>query len=115
MSLPLILKFFLSAAVITGASELAKRNIALGAMLCALPLTSLLVMIWTWVDTGDQAKVIALNWSILAYTIPSFVLFIAFPLLLRAALGFWPALVLACLITAATYRLCQPLLDKAGA
>jgi hypothetical protein len=83
--------------------------------LCALPLTSLLVMIWTYVDTGDQAKVIALNWSILAYTIPSFVLFLAFPYLLKAGLNFWLSLAIACVVTAGVYKLCQPLLDKAGA
>lgn len=115
MSLQLVIKFLLSATVITGASELAKRNVSLGALLCALPLTSLLVMIWTWVDTGDQAKVVSLNWSILAYTIPSFVLFLAFPFLLRAGLGFWGALTVACAVTAGVYRLCQPWLDKAGA
>jgi hypothetical protein len=115
MNLQLIVKFLLSASVITGASELAKRNVSLGALLCALPLTSLLVMIWTYADTGDQAKVVALNWSILAYTVPSFVLFLALPCLLRVGLGFWPALVIACAITGGVYRLCQPLLDKAGA
>ena len=115
MSLQLVLKFLLSASVIVGAAELAKRNVSLGALLCALPLTSLLVMIWTWVDTGDQAKVVALNWSILAYTIPSFVLFIAFPSFLKAGLDFWSALLLACLVTAVVYKLCQPLLDRAGA
>lgn len=115
MSLQLVLKFLVSATVIVGAAELAKRNLTLGALLCALPLTSLLVMIWTWVDTGDQAKVIALNWSILAYTIPSLVLFLALPSLLKAGLGFWPALLAACLLTGGVYKLCQPLLDRAGA
>ena len=115
MNLQLIIKFVLSASVITGASELAKRNVSLGALLCALPLTSLLVMIWTYVDTGDRAKVVALNWSILAYTIPSFVLFLAFPYLLKAGLNFWLSLAIACVVTAGVYKLCQPLLDKAGA
>ena len=114
MNLQLVFKFLLSATVITGAAELAKRNISLGALLCALPLTSLLVMIWTYVDTGDEAKIVALNWSILAYTIPSFVLFLAFPLLIRGGLGFWASLVLSCAITAGVYKICQPLLDKAS-
>jgi hypothetical protein len=115
MSLQLILKFLLSATVIVGAAELAKRDISLGALLCALPLTSLMVMIWTWVETGDQAKVIALKWSILANTIPTFVLFLALPYLLKAGLAFWPALLLACALTGGVYKLCQPLLDQAGA
>ena len=46
MNLQLVLKFLLSAAVIAGASEFAKRNVSLGALLIALPLTSLLAIIW---------------------------------------------------------------------
>ena len=112
MNLQLVLKFLLSAAVITGASEIAKRNVSLGALLIALPLTSLLAIIWLYVETGDQAKVISLNWSILAYTIPSFVLFLVFPIFMRFGLNFWLSLVVACAVTALTYKACQPLLDK---
>jgi hypothetical protein len=112
MNLQLVLKFLLSAAVIAGASEIAKRNVSLGALVIALPLTSLLAIIWLYVETGDQAKVISLNWSILAYTIPSFVLFLVFPICLRFGLNFWLSLVLACAVTALTYKVCQPLLDK---
>jgi hypothetical protein len=114
MNLQLIIKFLISAGVITAASEVAKRNVSMGALLCALPLTSLLVIIWTWLETGDQARVASLNWSILAYTIPSFVLFLLFPLGLRLGLNFWASLVVACLLTALTYRLCQPWLDRVG-
>lgn len=114
MNLSIIIKFLLSAFVITAASEIAKRNVSLGALLCALPLTSLLVIIWTWVETGDQARVVSLNWSILAYTIPSFVFFILFPLGLRLGLHFWFSLAGASLLTALTYRLLQPWLDRVG-
>jgi len=114
MNYQIILKFIISASVITGASELAKRNVSWGALLCALPLTSLLVIIWTWLDSSDTSKVVALNWSILAYTIPSFVLFLTFPLALRVGLNFWISLLIACLLTALTYRLCQPLLNRIG-
>ena len=114
MNYPIIFKFIISATVITLASELAKRNVSWGALLCALPLTSLLVIIWTWLDSSDVSKIVALNWSILAYTIPSFVLFLTFPLALRMGLNFWFSLSIACVLTALTYRLCQPLLDKLG-
>lgn len=106
------LKFLLSALVIAGASELAKRNLAMGALLCALPLTSLMVLSWTWVETGDTGRVSALSVSILAYTIPSLVLFVVFPLLLRAGAGFWLSLSGACLVTFLVYRACEPLIAR---
>lgn len=115
MTPQLVTKFLLSATVITCASEMSKRNVSLGAFLCALPMTSLLVMVWTYLDTGDMAKVVSLNWSILAYTLPSFVLFIAFPLLLKAGLNFWPSLLIACFLTGIVYKICQPTIDRAGA
>lgn len=106
------LKFILSAGIIVGASELAKRNLVWGALLCALPLTSILTMSWTWVETPDPARISALSISILAYTVPSLVLFIILPILLRVGLSYWPALVCACLLTAGFYRLCDPLITK---
>ena len=114
MNYQIILKFIISASVITAASELSKRSVSWGALLCALPLTSLLVIIWTWLDTPDTSKIIALNWSILAYTIPSFILFLTFPVVLRMGLNFWFSLLIACLLTALSYRLCQPLLNRLG-
>lgn len=106
------LKFVLSALVIVGASELAKRNLALGALLCALPLTSLMVLGWTWVETADTARISALSVSILAYTIPSLVLFVALPLLLRTGAGFWLSLLGASVVTALVYKACEPLIVR---
>ena len=108
----LYLKFLLSALVIVGASELAKRNLAMGALLCALPLTSLMVLSWTWVETADTARISALSISILAYTIPSLVLFVALPLLLRTGAGFWLSLVGASAVTFLVYKACEPLIGR---
>jgi len=108
----LYLKFILSAGIIVGASELAKRNLALAALLCALPLTSILTMSWTWVESPDPSRISTLCISILAYTVPSLVLFIFLPVLLRMGLSYWPALVSASLLTAGFYRLCDPFITR---
>ena len=107
-----ILKVILSAGVILAASEAAKRNLALAALLCALPLTSLLTLSWTWVETSDAARITALSHSILAYTVPSLVFFLFLPWALRVGLSFWPALLAAAIGTAGVYRLCDPLLAR---
>ncbi len=106
------LKILISAGVILAASETAKRNVLLGALLCALPLTSLLTLSWTWVETSDAARITALSHSILAYTIPSLVFFLFLPWAMRAGLSFWPALLAAAIGTAGVYRLCDPLIAR---
>ena len=105
-----LLKLLLSAGVITGASEVAKRSPVLAALIVSLPLTSLLTLSWTWVETSDPARVTALSHGILAYTLPSLVFFLLLPLGLRLGLHFWPSLLLSALLTAGAYRLCDPLI-----
>lgn len=87
-----IIKFALSAAVLVAVSEIAKRSSLLGGLLASLPLTSLLAFVWLWQDTRDTQKVAALSNSILWLVIPSLVLFIALPVLLKRGVNFYPAL-----------------------
>jgi len=107
-----VLKVLISAGIILAASEAAKRHVALAALLCALPMTSLLTLSWTWIETPDVARISALSHSILAYTLPSLVFFLLLPLALRLGLSFWPALLAAGVTTAGFYRLCDPLIVR---
>jgi hypothetical protein len=97
------LKIILSAAVLVAVSELAKRSSFWGAALASLPLTSLLAFVWLYIDTGDVKQVINLSNGIFWLVIPSLVLFIALPLLLRSNINFWLSLFLACTATAISY------------
>jgi hypothetical protein len=99
----LLLKFSLSAAVVVAVSELARRSTLAGALLASLPLTTLLALIWLYVDTQDTARVAALSVDVLWMVIPSLALLALLPVLLRHGLGFWPALGLSSLATAALY------------
>lgn len=87
-----IFKFGLSAAVIVAVSEIAKRSSLLGGLLASLPLTSLLAFVWLWQDTRDAQKVAALSNSILWLVLPSLVLFLVLPVLLKRGVHFYPAL-----------------------
>ena len=99
----LLLKFSLSAAVVVAVSELARRSTLAGALLASLPLTTLLALIWLYVDTQDTARVAARSVDVLWMVIPSLALLALLPVLLRHGLGFWPALGLSSLATAALY------------
>ncbi len=108
----LILKFALTAAVIVAVSEVAKRSSLFGALIASLPLTSLLAIIWLYLDTGSIEKVSALTSSILWLVLPSLLFFVVFPWLLRHGLAFWWALFVSCLFTTAGYGLTMYLLGR---
>jgi len=90
-----LLKLALSAALILGVSEIAKRSSFLGGCLASLPLVSLLAFVWLYQDTRDTARVAALSTSIFWLVLPSLILFLALPALLKRGVSFYPALTMA--------------------
>ena len=53
----IIIKTILTAMIIVGISEIGKRYTTFAALLAALPLTSLLAMIWLYTDTKDAERI----------------------------------------------------------
>jgi len=98
-----LLKVLVSALVIAGASELARRYSIFGALLASLPLTSILAMIWLWRDGVPAATIADFSSSIFWLVLPSLLLFIAVPVMLRAGYGFWPSLGAGCALTVLGY------------
>jgi hypothetical protein len=74
-----------------------------GALLASLPLVSLLGILWLWRDTGDNERIAAHAEATFWYVIPSLPMFLAFPWMLRHGLGFWIAMMAACLLTILLY------------
>ena len=99
----LLAKALLSGLIVAAASEIARRWPGWGALIVSLPLVSLLAFIWLWRDTGDAARIAELSRSTFWFFLPSMPMFLAFPAMLRAGLGFWAALGLACLLTLFLY------------
>jgi hypothetical protein len=99
----LLVKALLSGLIVAAASEVARRWPGAGALIVSLPLVSLLAMIWLWRDTGDSARIAALSESTFWYFLPTMPMFLVLPAMLRAGIGFWPALLLACALTFALY------------
>jgi len=98
-----IVKVAMTAFVVVAVSEIAKRSPVWAALLASLPLTSLLAFVWLYVDTREAELVAALSDSILCLVLPSLVLFIALPVMLRLGWNFWVSLALSCLLTAGAY------------
>lgn len=99
-----ILKILISAAVFTLITEMAKRNTAVAALITALPLTTLLVLLWRQHQEHATAVQLADYLSLtLWYVLPSLALFIAMPWLLRHGWSFYPSLFASAALTVGLY------------
>lgn len=98
-----VLKISLSAIILVAVSELAKRNSFWAAALASLPLTSLLAFAWLYLDAQDVEKISNLSLGIFWLVLPSLILFITLPFLLRSGLEFWLSLGASCVVTAVAY------------
>jgi predicted permease len=96
-------KVAITAIVVVAVAELAKRGTVVAALLASLPLTSLLAFVWLHIDTHDAQRIAALSHGIFWLVLPSLLLFVALPQLLKAGWSFWPSLIASCLLTALGY------------
>jgi|TARA_B110000014_G_scaffold231973_1_gene194375 uncharacterized membrane protein (GlpM family) len=84
----LVGKGLFSGAVIVTASEIAKRSATFGAMVVSLPLASIMAMSILYQDTRDTAQVADFAEAIVWLMIPSLVIFLVTPWMLRRDYGF---------------------------
>jgi hypothetical protein len=109
-----IIKVMLTSVLVVAIAEAGKRSVLLASILASLPLTSVLAFIWLYADTRDPEQVAALSTGIFWLVLPSLILFIALPLLLRAGVGFVPSLALSIVLTAGGYALMLAVLGHLG-
>jgi hypothetical protein len=110
----LLIKAVLSGIIVVAVSEVARRSPGLGGLIASLPLISILAMIWLWQDTADSDRIAAQSQATFWFVLPSLPMFLVLPALLRHGLGFWPALVLSCLLTMGLYSLMIGALSRLG-
>ena len=96
-------KVLVSALLIAGASELARRSTLAGALLVSLPLTSILALVWLWQEGAPTERIADFAGGILWLVLPSLLLFILMPPMLRHGFGFWLSLGAGCAATAFGY------------
>ena len=81
-------KGIFSGAVVVIASEGAKKTAVFGALITSIPIISVLSLTWLYEDTKDTAQVADFAESILWLILPSTLLFILLPYLLRQGWSF---------------------------
>ena len=101
----LIVKAAISGVLIALASEVARRYPSWGGLIVALPLTSILAMLWLWRDTGDPERIAGMSMGAFWFVLPSLPMFAVLPILLRSGIGFWAALAIVTAGTLALYAL----------
>ena len=95
----ILAKYCLTAGVVVAVSEVAKRSDRLGAVIAALPLVTILALIWLYIEAQPQEKIANHAWYTFWYVVPTLPMFLVFPLLLPR-IGFWPALLTYIAVTA---------------
>ena len=94
----IVFKYAVTAGLIVLISEVAKRSDKLGALIAALPMVTILAMIWLYVEKQPDAKIANHAWYTFWYVVPTLPMFLIFPSLLPR-IGFWPTLGASALIT----------------
>ncbi len=107
-----IVKTLVSALVIAGVSELAKRLPSLGGLIAAMPLTTLLALIWLYTDTGDYQLAASFTRSVLFAIIPTIFFFITALYLFRRGVSFAAVLAISFLVFAIAAVIHQVLLPN---
>jgi len=98
----IITKYLVTAAVVVLVSELAKRSDRIGGFIAALPMVTLLTLVWLHLENQPQAKLANHAWYTFWYVVPTLPMFLAFPWLL-GRFGFWPTLAACTLLTVACF------------
>ena len=109
-----VTKVAISALLIVAIAEISKRSSFIGAILASVPLVSVLAMIWLYVDTRDAARVAALASGIFWLVLPSLVLFIALPLLIKQGVNFYLSMGISIVLTIGSYGLMVGVLNRFG-
>jgi uncharacterized membrane protein (GlpM family) len=107
------LKVLISAILIVAISELSKKSSLLGAILASIPLVSVMAFIWLYVDTKNIDAISKLSISIFWLVIPSLVLFVSLPILLKFT-NFYLALIGAIVLTILAYYIMIFFLGRFG-
>jgi hypothetical protein len=107
-------KLLLSALVIVLVTKIQLFHDRLSALLIALPLTSLLAMVWMRVEGQEPERIANHAEGTFWFVLPTLPMFLVLPWMLRHGWGFGAALAANCLLTAALFLLLVAALKPFG-
>lgn len=109
----IVTKYLITAAIVVVVSEFAKRSDKLGALIAALPMVTVLALIWLYVEKQPLEKIANHVWYTFWYVVPTLPMFLLFPFLLPR-IGFWFTLAASVVITLISFFLFALLVRRFG-
>ena len=94
----LLTKIIVTAALIVLISEIAKVNDKLGGLIAAMPIMTLLVILWMYYDGNSNEKISSHISYTFFYIVPTIPMFLIFPFVI-SKFGFYIAFLISILIT----------------
>ena len=107
-----IVKVIISAMIILVATEVSNRSTTIAAIIIALPLVSIISLIWIWVETKDIEQISTISKQIFWFVIPGLPMFLILPFFLNKGLSFFISLVISCLITVILFYITQKIINS---
>lgn len=109
----LIMKYLITAGLVVVVSEFAKRSDKLGGLIAALPLVTVLTLIWLYVEQQPTNKIANHAYYTFWYVLPTLPMFLLFPYLLPR-LGFVFSLLASMALTIVVFFLFALLVKQFG-
>jgi hypothetical protein len=109
----IITKYAITALLVVLISEVAKRSDKLGALIAALPMVTVLAIIWLYLEGQPAEKISNHAWYTFWYVLPTLPMFLVFPFLL-SRLGFWGALAASAIIAVVCFSVLAVVVKRFG-
>ncbi len=116
-----IVKLAVSAGLIYFVNEIVvvRSRPFLGSLVASLPLVTLITFFWIWLGMADRPearveKLASHSTGVFWFVLPSLPMFLVLPWLLRKGLGFWPTMLVCCLLTMVLYAGMAMILKRFG-
>jgi len=109
----LILKYLVTAGVVVLVSEFAKRSDKLGGLIAALPIVTVLTLIWLYIEQQPASKIANHAYYTFWYVLPTLPMFLLFPCILPKW-GFVLSLITCVIFTTIVFLLFALLIKQFG-
>jgi len=94
MNIFFIIKIIVSACIIATVSEIAKKFPSVGGLIAAMPITTLLSIIWIYYENKDLSLISNFLQSVVIGTVISFIFFIAAIFFIKKGMNFYLTIIL---------------------
>lgn len=95
----LIFKYATTALIIVIVSEVAKKSGKIGAIISSLPIVTILVMMWMFIEKQDSKNIAEYAYYTFWFVIPTLPMFLLMPYMLNKGFNFWISLISCVILT----------------